>query len=99
MARVPHVARGRILSGTLHYSTNESIFEWMEVDIFVMPAGWRGWFVAKLLYPRLRVRPRPKSVDFQDAENQQWPCRMIIRHLKDLKSVCFGLDALGKIKS
>ncbi|GFS57827.1 hypothetical protein TNCV_2909201 [Trichonephila clavipes] len=35
------------------------------------------------LYPRLQVQPRPKLVDFYDAENRQWPCRMIIRHEKD----------------
>ncbi|GFW81829.1 hypothetical protein TNCV_2885031 [Trichonephila clavipes] len=35
-----------------------------------MPAGWLGWFVADPLHPRLRVRPRPKSVDFHDVENQ-----------------------------
>ncbi|GFV24965.1 transposable element Tcb2 transposase [Trichonephila clavipes] len=44
-----------------------------------MPAGWRGWFVARLLHLRLRVRPRPKSVDFHDVENPQRPCDMIIR--------------------
>ncbi|GFV05296.1 hypothetical protein TNCV_225071 [Trichonephila clavipes] len=45
--------------------------------------GWRGWLVAGLLYPRFRVRPRPKSMDFPNAENRQWPCRMIIRQMKD----------------
>ncbi|GFV82704.1 hypothetical protein TNCV_4146721 [Trichonephila clavipes] len=47
---------------------------------------WRGWLVAGLLYPwlrRLRVRPRPKWMDFHDAENRQRLCRMIIRHVKD----------------
>ncbi|GFV12455.1 hypothetical protein TNCV_1792341 [Trichonephila clavipes] len=29
----------------------------------------RGWFVASLLHLRLRVRSRPKSEDFHDAEN------------------------------
>ncbi|GFW46886.1 putative transposable element [Trichonephila clavipes] len=47
----------------------------------LMPAGWRGWFVAGLSYPRLWVRPQPKLVDFHDAENRQWPCRMIIRRI------------------
>ncbi|GFY28343.1 hypothetical protein TNCV_4396751 [Trichonephila clavipes] len=47
------------------------------------PTGWRGWFVTGLLYPRLRVRPRPKSVDFHDAENRQRPCRKRIGHVKD----------------
>ncbi|GFY36397.1 hypothetical protein TNCV_3451001 [Trichonephila clavipes] len=37
--------------------------------IFGEPAGWRGYFVTCLLHLRLRVRPQPKSVDFQDAEN------------------------------
>ncbi|GFV92611.1 DUF4371 domain-containing protein [Trichonephila clavipes] len=27
--------------------------------------------------------PQSKSVDFHDAENQQWPCRMIMRHTSD----------------
>ncbi|GFX37975.1 hypothetical protein TNCV_3835761 [Trichonephila clavipes] len=36
MARVPHVARGTILSGTLHYSKNLSVFEEMVVDKFVL---------------------------------------------------------------
>ncbi|GFW44382.1 hypothetical protein TNCV_1748111 [Trichonephila clavipes] len=35
MARVPHVVRGIILNGTVHYSTNLSIFEWMKIDKFV----------------------------------------------------------------
>ncbi|GFW42184.1 hypothetical protein TNCV_1206401 [Trichonephila clavipes] len=47
------------------------------------PAGWRTWFVAGLVRLRLRVRPQPKLVDFHDAENRQWPCRMIMRHVKD----------------
>ncbi|GFW49600.1 hypothetical protein TNCV_2843811 [Trichonephila clavipes] len=29
-----------------------------------MPVGWRSWFVAGLTRLELRVRPRPKSVDF-----------------------------------
>ncbi|GFW21533.1 hypothetical protein TNCV_1533561 [Trichonephila clavipes] len=48
-----------------------------------MPAGWRGWFVEGLLPPKLRVQPRPKLVDFHDAENRQRSCRKTIRHLKD----------------
>ncbi|GFV09510.1 hypothetical protein TNCV_3159071 [Trichonephila clavipes] len=40
------------------------------------PAGWLGCFVAGLLHPRLRARPRSKSVDLLDAENLQWPCHM-----------------------
>ncbi|GFX74472.1 hypothetical protein TNCV_3213591 [Trichonephila clavipes] len=46
-------------------------------------AGWRGWFVTGLLHPRLRVRSRPKSEDFHDAENRQWLCCGIIQHVKD----------------
>ncbi|GFY03432.1 hypothetical protein TNCV_1173881 [Trichonephila clavipes] len=56
-----------------------------------MPSGRRGWFVAGSLHPRLRVQPRPKSVDFHDAENRQQPCRMYgtyIRNVKDPQSVC-----------
>ncbi|GFY26039.1 uncharacterized protein TNCV_1917891 [Trichonephila clavipes] len=41
-------------------------------------AGWRRWSVAGSLHPKLRVRPRPKSVDFDDAENRHEPCGMII---------------------
>ncbi|GFX09685.1 hypothetical protein TNCV_652861 [Trichonephila clavipes] len=38
--------------------------------------------------------PRPKSVDFHDAENLQRLCRVIIRHVKDPLECLFG-----KIKS
>ncbi|GFX85409.1 hypothetical protein TNCV_3715831 [Trichonephila clavipes] len=55
--------------------------------VLVLPAGLRSWFVAGLLYLRLRVRTRHKSVDFPNAENRQGPYRMIIRHEKDLLSV------------
>ncbi|GFW62783.1 hypothetical protein TNCV_2625461 [Trichonephila clavipes] len=41
---------------------------------------WRSWFVSGLMYTRLRVRSRPKSMDIHDTENHQRPCRMIIRH-------------------
>ncbi|GFW33879.1 hypothetical protein TNCV_3589641 [Trichonephila clavipes] len=57
-----------------------------------MPAGWRNGFDPGLIRPRLRVRPRSKSVDFHDAINRQGLCRMIILHVKDLSS------ALGKTK-
>ncbi|GFX09880.1 hypothetical protein TNCV_3565581 [Trichonephila clavipes] len=62
-----------------------------------MPTGWLSWFVAGLLHPRLLVQPRPKSVDFHDAENRQRPCRMIMRHVKN-PLWPFGLGPLGKIK-
>ncbi|GFU69740.1 hypothetical protein TNCV_1221281 [Trichonephila clavipes] len=39
--------------------------------VICMLAGWRSWFVAGLVRPKLRVRPRPKSVDFHNAENRQ----------------------------
>ncbi|GFU85072.1 hypothetical protein TNCV_1553351 [Trichonephila clavipes] len=55
--------------------------------MFGAPYGWRGWFVARLLNPRLRVRPRPKSAGLPDAENRRQPFRMIIRHVKDPLSV------------
>ncbi|GFW36864.1 transposable element Tcb2 transposase [Trichonephila clavipes] len=44
--------------------------------------GIDGWFVAGLLQSRLRVRPRPQSAIFHDAENldENQPCLMIIRH-------------------
>ncbi|GFX66788.1 hypothetical protein TNCV_3048861 [Trichonephila clavipes] len=53
----------------------------------IQPAGWRGWFVAGFLHPRLRGRLRPKSMDFHDAENRQRSCHMIIRPVKDPLSV------------
>ncbi|GFW19790.1 uncharacterized protein TNCV_3560931 [Trichonephila clavipes] len=46
-------------------------------------AGRRGWFVVGLVRPRVRVRPRHKSVDFHDAEYRQRPCCMVMRHVKD----------------
>ncbi|GFW69685.1 hypothetical protein TNCV_1883291 [Trichonephila clavipes] len=52
-----------------------------------MTAGWSSWFVTGLLYSRLQVQPRHKSVDFHDAENGQRPCRMIIRHVKNPLSI------------
>ncbi|GFT02851.1 hypothetical protein TNCV_1846631 [Trichonephila clavipes] len=55
----------------------------MAMDTLFEPPGWLGWFVAGPLHPRLRVQPRPKSVEFYDAENRQRSCRMIIRHVKD----------------
>ncbi|GFT98771.1 hypothetical protein TNCV_3792161 [Trichonephila clavipes] len=58
----------------------------------------RGWFVVGLLYRRLRVRPQPKSVDFHDAGNRQRPCRMIIRHVKDPKSVCLDRALSAQLK-
>ncbi|GFX93976.1 hypothetical protein TNCV_3413471 [Trichonephila clavipes] len=47
------------------------------------PSGRRGWFVPGFICLWLRVRPRPKSVDFHDAENRQRKCRMVMRHVKD----------------
>ncbi|GFX98903.1 putative RNA-directed DNA polymerase from transposon X-element [Trichonephila clavipes] len=55
----------------------------VSLSIYCSPAGWSGFFVTGPLHSGLRVRPRPKSVDFHDAETRQWPCRMIIRHVKD----------------
>ncbi|GFV73145.1 uncharacterized protein TNCV_3665621 [Trichonephila clavipes] len=40
-------------------------------------------WVAGIMYLRLRVRPRPKSMDFPDAENQQPPFHMAILQEKD----------------
>ncbi|GFX88908.1 transposable element Tcb1 transposase [Trichonephila clavipes] len=62
----------------------------MFTTIFKSPTGWRGWFVAGLLHLRMRVRPRPKSVYFYDAENRQQLCRMIIWHVKDPWSFCLA---------
>ncbi|GFU80358.1 hypothetical protein TNCV_3521321 [Trichonephila clavipes] len=55
------------------------------------PAERRSWFVAGLLHLRLRVRPRPISVDFHDAENRQRPYRMIMQHVKDPLSASLAL--------
>ncbi|GFS65603.1 hypothetical protein TNCV_1924641 [Trichonephila clavipes] len=46
-------------------------------------AGWRSWIVTGLSRSSLLVRSRPKSVDFNDTENRQRPCRMIIRYVKN----------------
>ncbi|GFT70093.1 hypothetical protein TNCV_2785171 [Trichonephila clavipes] len=40
----------------------------------------------------------PKLVDFQNAENRQCPCRMIIQSVKDALNVYSSLVVLGKIK-
>ncbi|GFY04321.1 hypothetical protein TNCV_4414091 [Trichonephila clavipes] len=65
----------------------------------VKPTGWCSWFVAGLLYPRLRVRPRPMSVDFPDAENRQRSSRVFIRHKKDPLSVRLDRMLSGKQNS
>ncbi|GFU60574.1 hypothetical protein TNCV_1730011 [Trichonephila clavipes] len=62
------------------------------------PTGWHGWFAAGLLYPRLRVRPRP-PVDFPVAENRQRQRRMIIRHEKDPLSVRLAWMLSAKLNS
>ncbi|GFU42213.1 hypothetical protein TNCV_4554041 [Trichonephila clavipes] len=63
------------------------------------PAGWRSWFAAGLVLLRLRVRPRPKLVDFHDAENRSCPCLMIIGHVKEPLSACLALMLSEKLKS
>ncbi|GFV43165.1 hypothetical protein TNCV_1574111 [Trichonephila clavipes] len=50
-------------------------------SINISSSGWRTWFVTVLVHLRLRVRMRPKSVWFHDAEHRQRPCRMIIGHV------------------
>ncbi|GFV37019.1 hypothetical protein TNCV_2381661 [Trichonephila clavipes] len=62
-----------------------------------MPARWRCWFAAGLLHLRLRIRPKPKAVDFHDAENRQRACRRIIRHEKDSLSVRLALMFSAKL--
>ncbi|GFX30486.1 hypothetical protein TNCV_3461371 [Trichonephila clavipes] len=62
-----------------------------------MPAKGRGWFVAGLLHLRLRIQLRPKSVDFHEAENRQWPCRMVMRHVKDPYSACLACISSAKL--
>ncbi|GFV45183.1 hypothetical protein TNCV_35911 [Trichonephila clavipes] len=45
--------------------------------------GSRSWLSAGLIFSSLRVRSRPKSVDFHEAKNRQCPCCMIMRHVKN----------------
>ncbi|GFY05150.1 hypothetical protein TNCV_3270221 [Trichonephila clavipes] len=63
------------------------------------PAGWCSWFVAGLVRPSLWVRILPKSVDFHNAENQQWPCRMIMQNVKDSLSACLAWVLSAKLNS
>ncbi|GFV86491.1 hypothetical protein TNCV_2156841 [Trichonephila clavipes] len=66
------------------------VSEWFSLvppDVW-KPTERRGWFLAGLLHARLRVRSQPKTVGFHDAENLQWVYRMIIRHVKNIWSVC-----------
>ncbi|GFW51303.1 hypothetical protein TNCV_3254321 [Trichonephila clavipes] len=59
----------------------------------MLPSGWRSWFVTGLMHPRLRVRPRPKSKDFHDAENRQRPCHYLGYGASDPK--CHARNNLG----
>ncbi|GFT13037.1 hypothetical protein TNCV_431551 [Trichonephila clavipes] len=72
-------------------------FRWGRKAGNVVPGWVRGWFVADILHPGLRVRPQPKSVDFQDAENRQRPSRMIKRHKKDPLNVCLASVLSAKL--
>ncbi|GFW81318.1 hypothetical protein TNCV_376661 [Trichonephila clavipes] len=40
--------------------------------------------------PKVAGSTPNKLVDFHNAENQQWPCRMIMRHVKDQLSTCLA---------
>ncbi|GFX02027.1 hypothetical protein TNCV_372161 [Trichonephila clavipes] len=71
----------------------------MVLYLYDLPAGWCSWFVAGPLYPRLRVPPRPKSVDFPDAENRHRPRRMIIRHERYPLSVHLAWMLLAKLNA
>ncbi|GFT82008.1 hypothetical protein TNCV_3909531 [Trichonephila clavipes] len=68
-----------------------SVFAWVFILFrkILQNIECAGWVVGlvDLLYPRLQVRPQPKSVDFPNAENRQRLCRMIIRHEKDPLSI------------
>ncbi|GFW50254.1 hypothetical protein TNCV_4696721 [Trichonephila clavipes] len=77
----------------------QSINQPRPCTVLCMPAGWRSWFVAGLLYPRLRARTRSKPVDFPDAENRQRSYRMIIRHEKDPLSVRLAWMLSTKLNS
>ncbi|GFW01116.1 hypothetical protein TNCV_1763541 [Trichonephila clavipes] len=46
-------------------------------------AGWVAWLVYRWPFAPKFAGSTPAAVDFHDAENQQWPCHMIIRHVKD----------------
>ncbi|GFW44640.1 hypothetical protein TNCV_4481851 [Trichonephila clavipes] len=51
---------------TVYKRSVVAVYERKEVVVVisVCPAGWRNWFVFGLLYPRLAVKHRSKSVDF-----------------------------------
>ncbi|GFS60213.1 hypothetical protein TNCV_2827161 [Trichonephila clavipes] len=86
---------------TKHYGNEDSLKNSTSLilNIRISPAGRHSWFVAGLLFPKLRVRPWPKSVDVPDAENRQRPCRMIKRLVKDLLSVCLTWMLSAKLNS
>ncbi|GFW15497.1 hypothetical protein TNCV_4656371 [Trichonephila clavipes] len=52
-----------------------------------------------LLYPKLWLRPRPKSVDFHDAENRQQPYPLNIQHKKDPLSARLAWMHSAKLNS
>ncbi|GFW58954.1 hypothetical protein TNCV_2830601 [Trichonephila clavipes] len=58
----------------------------------------RGWFVAALLHSRFRVRPRPKSVDFHDAEKSTVAMSYDYTECKRSLECLFDLSVLNKIK-
>ncbi|GFT58660.1 transposable element Tc3 transposase [Trichonephila clavipes] len=80
---IEHVwdALGRCIAARLHHPEDTQqlkpmlIEEWAllpqemlhQLVLKIRSTGWRSWFVAGLLRLRLRVRHRPKSVDFQDV--------------------------------
>ncbi|GFX03758.1 hypothetical protein TNCV_2113301 [Trichonephila clavipes] len=61
------------------YSAEDEVLDKIVQEL----AEWCVCFIAGLLHPMLWARLRPKLMDFHDAENRQWPCRMIVRHGKD----------------
>ncbi|GFV93539.1 hypothetical protein TNCV_1988511 [Trichonephila clavipes] len=68
----------------------KNVYVKKKFNVAITLAEWHSWFVAGLVCLSLRVRLQTK--EFHDAENQQRPCRMIIRHVKHSSS------ALDKIK-
>ncbi|GFT47078.1 hypothetical protein TNCV_3747341 [Trichonephila clavipes] len=84
MASPPEQAQ--VVEGFMEFES-ETHVHWERAPITLEFGSYQCIFVIESNNFLLRVRPRPKSVDFHNAENRQRPCRMIIRHVKDPLSV------------
>ncbi|GFT07973.1 hypothetical protein TNCV_3347621 [Trichonephila clavipes] len=64
-----------------------------------LQTGWMAWLVCRWTSaPKIADTTRGKSVDFQDAENQQRPYHNYTACKRSLERL-FGLGALDKMKS